>query len=192
MTPHLYPLLLSKEKGHGKGDLAHYASSDLSARPIRSATASCGDLFSKRIAQISRQIGISTEKGSARVTAAFAALTPSFTVGLRRNRSAREAPLPSASPNCRFLDRSPVHVNTKSPRPARPASVSARAPIATPSRAISRTPLVTSAANALCPKPSPSTTPAAMAITFLSDPPNSTPKGSDPAYTRKVGLLSRL
>ena len=60
-------------------------------------------------------------------------------------------------------------------RPASPAMVSACAPQATASRVISANPRVMSAAAVLWPRPSPSTTPAAMAMTFLSEPPSSTP-----------------
>src|SRR3569832_1559580 len=50
-----------------------------------------------------------------------------------------------------------------------------RPPIATPSRMISARPRVTSAARALAPKPRPSAMPAAIASTFLTAPPTSTP-----------------
>jgi hypothetical protein len=59
--------------------------------------------------------------------------------------------------------------------PASPAKVRARAPNATPRRVISARPRVSSAARALAPRSSPSLMPAAIAITFLSAPPSSTP-----------------
>ena len=62
--------------------------------------------------------------------------------------------------------------------PASPAKVSGSAPMATPSRVISASPRVISAARGLLPSPSPSRIPAAMAITFLSAPPSSTPTTS--------------
>ena len=59
-------------------------------------------------------------------------------------------------------------------RPAR-RTCSARAPSATPSRVISASPRVISAARELNPSPSPSAMPVATAMTFLSAPPSSTP-----------------
>jgi hypothetical protein len=46
-------------------------------------------------------------------------------------------PLPIRSPNERFLPVGEMHVVTRSPSPARPANVSAFAPLAIPSRDIS-------------------------------------------------------
>ena len=63
----------------------------------------------------------------------------------------------------------------RSPMPLSPAKVRASAPMATPNRAISAKPRVISAAFALSPNPMPSPMPAAIAITFFSDPPSSTP-----------------
>ena len=59
--------------------------------------------------------------------------------------------------------------------PASPENVSGCAPNASPSRAISTSPRVISAALALSPSPSPSTPPAASAITFFAAPQSSTP-----------------
>src|SRR3546814_4362666 len=61
-------------------------------------------------------------------------------------------------------------VSTRSPRPDRPASVSGRAPRATPNRDISAKPRLISAARAFWPRPRPSTTPQAIASTFLTAP----------------------
>ena len=66
-------------------------------------------------------------------------------------------------------------VSTKSPRPDRPASVSRRAPLAVPKRVISAKPRAMSAAWAFWPRPLPSTTPQAIASTFLTAPPISAP-----------------
>ena len=66
-------------------------------------------------------------------------------------------------------------MSTRSPRPASPASVSACAPRARPKRVISAKPRAISAARALRPSPAPSTTPQAMASTFLTAPPISAP-----------------
>ena len=64
------------------------------------------------------------------------------------------------------------------PKLLSPENVSARPPTATPSRAISATPRVTSAARELSPKPRPSLMPTASASTFFTAPPSSTPTGS--------------
>ena len=72
--------------------------------------------------------------------------------------------------------------------PVRPKNVSRRPPIATPSRLISASPRVSSAPFVLSPYPSPSQTPAAMAITFLSAPPYSQPTTSSFVYTRSRGV----
>ena len=78
-------------------------------------------------------------------------------------------------PTWRLRLRSPVQVSTRSPRPLRPASVSRRPPSAHASREISASPRVMSAAIALCPSPGLRRRPAAIAITFFSAPPISTP-----------------
>ncbi len=79
----------------------------------------------------------------------------------------------------------------RSPIPARPANVSADAPILTPRRAISTMPRVMSAAFALSPKPRPSQAPAAMAITFLIAPAISTPTRSRLVYTLNRSVIRR-
>jgi len=73
--------------------------------------------------------------------------------------------------NSRLRERPPVQVRTRSPKPAKPAIVSARPPQATTRRVISARPRVINAATELCPKPRPSQIPAAIATTFLSAPP---------------------
>ena len=67
----------------------------------------------------------------------------------------------------------------------RPKKVSRLPPIVTPSRAISLKPRVSSAPLVLSPYPTPSHTPAAIAITFLSAAPSSQPATSSFVYTRK-------
>jgi hypothetical protein len=67
----------------------------------------------------------------------------------------------------------------RSPSPARPLNVAARAPAATPRRVISARPRVSRPALVLFPKPRPSLIPAATAIGFFSAPPNSTPATSE-------------
>ena len=74
-----------------------------------------------------------------------------------------------------FLLNSPVHVRTRSPNPDRPANVAGSAPIAIPSLDISARPLVIKAALAFIPSFRPSDMPAAIAMTFFSAPPSSTP-----------------
>ena len=98
------------------------------------------------------------------------------------------SPCASATPSARLRLRLPVVVSTRSPMPARPAKVSGSAPSATPSRVISASPRVMSAARGLWPSPRPSRMPAATAITFLSAPPSSTPMTSSSEYTRKRGV----
>ena len=80
-------------------------------------------------------------------------------------------PAASARPTRRLRDRSPVQVSTRSPRPARPISVSRRPPSAADRRPVSASPRVISAARALWPKPRPSLAPAAIASTFFTAPP---------------------
>ena len=89
-------------------------------------------------------------------------------------------------PTVRLRLSEPVQVSTRSPSPERPASVSRRAPHATASRVISAIPRVISPAAELYPSPTPAATPAAIAITFLSAPPSSTPITSDDVYSRSV------
>src|SRR5437899_2181639 len=79
----------------------------------------------------------------------------------------------------------------RSPTPAMPRNVSGFAPRVTPSRVISASPRVMSAARAFGPNSRPSQAPVATAITFLKAPPICTPTGSALAYVRKVGAWSR-
>ena len=92
----------------------------------------------------------------------------------------------SCSPTVRLRDRLPVAVSTRSPKPDRPMNVSARAPRATPRRVISAKPRVISAARAFSPRFRPSAMPVAMASTFFTAPPTSTPIGSVEVYTRRL------
>ena len=124
---------------------------------------------------------------AARSTAAFVVLIPSATIFMELTISSSLRPRASSMPTVRFRLRSPVHVRTRSPKPASPARVCALPPMATARRVISASPRVMSAAMALCPSPIPCNTPAPMATTFLMEPPISTPIGSGLVYTRKVG-----
>ena len=82
----------------------------------------------------------------------------------------------------------PVAVSTRSPKPDKPMKVSGLAPSATPRRVISARPRVIKAARALRPRFMPSTMPVAIASTFLTAPPTSTPIGSVEVYTRRLSL----
>ncbi len=82
----------------------------------------------------------------------------------------------------------PVQVNTRSPIPESPANVCGFAPSLTPRRRISANPRVIKAARVFNPSPSPSMIPEAMAITFLTAPPSSTPITSSLVYTLKNGV----
>ena len=86
----------------------------------------------------------------------------------------RRSPLPSE----KLRELVEEQVRTRSPRPDRPASVSRRAPQARPKRVISAKPRAISAARAFWPSPLPSTTPQAIASTFLTAPPISAPATS--------------
>src|SRR2546425_1193251 len=154
---------------------AHRHCSALRSRSIRSAMASRGALRSNRIAATSWAMGSSTPWRSASATAARAVGTPSATDCLPACACSSVLPFPSATPRLRLRDRGPVAVRMRSPMPASPAKVSGSAPRATPSRVISASPRVISAARGLWPKPSPSRMPAARATTFFNAPPSSTP-----------------
>ena len=76
-------------------------------------------------------------------------------------------PWPSFSPNVRLRDSGEEQVATRSPRPARPISVSGLAPSAVASRAVSASPRVITEAVVLSPNPSPTAMPTARPTTFL-------------------------
>ena len=81
-----------------------------------------------------------------------------------------------------------MHVAARSPIPARPANVCGCAPSAEPSRAISASPRVISAALVLSPCPIATATPIAIAMMFLTAPPSSHPITSEFVYGRKYGV----
>src|SRR5439155_96961 len=149
--------------------------SAFSSRSIRSPTALRGGLPLNSTAATCSAIGSSTRCRAPRLTAARAVFTPSATEARPASAWWRVTPRPSSTPREWLRDSGPVAVRIRSPIPARPAKVAGSAPRATPSRVISASPRVISAARALCPRPSPSRIPAASAITFLSAPPSSTP-----------------
>src|SRR5687768_5354920 len=154
---------------------AHASTSGRSPRAISSGTALRAGRPSKRMRYTIVAIGISTPSRCASASALFVVATPSATVCFPASASSSVFPCPTSRPTARFRLSAPVHVSTRSPMPARPANVDARAPMATPSRVISARPRVMSAARELLPRPTPSRIPVATAITFLSDPPSSTP-----------------
>src|SRR5277367_4725109 len=96
--------------------------------------------------------------------------TPSATLSMVARTSASFWPLPMRSPTVRLRPSGLTQVVIRSPSPAKPANVAGCAPMAAPSRLISTSPRVTSAALALFPAASPSRIPAAIAITFLVAP----------------------
>ena len=135
-------------------------------------------------------IGISTPRAAARAAIDAALAIPSTTERRPASAASRLFPCPRLTPSAWLRDCAPPQVNTRSPRPERPAKVSARAPLAMPSRVISARPRVISAARALSPRRSPSTMPQAIARTFFTAPPISTPTGSSDRYGRKRRLPS--
>src|SRR6202000_944353 len=100
------------------------------------------------------------------------------------------APRPSFSPNERLRDRGDEHVATRSPTPARPASVAPLAPSAIPSRMISARPRVMIAAAVFSPRATPAALPHEIWITCLQAPPTSVPTTSLLVYGRKYPVFS--
>mmetsp|Transcript_12361 Transcript_12361/g.24731 ORF Transcript_12361/g.24731 Transcript_12361/m.24731 type:complete len:205 (-) Transcript_12361:610-1224(-) len=111
--------------------------------------------------------------------------TPSATSVIDARISSGVSPLPRRYPNCRFRERGPKQVPKVSPTPDKPEIVLGRAPKYMPSLLISPHPLVTKPLIALVPNPSPSHIPAAIAITFFTAPPTSTPITSRDVNTAK-------
>ena len=129
-------------------------------------------------------MGISTPKRFAKSPTAAAQSTPSATWPKPVKISGNDLPAASSSPTRRLRERSPVAVNIKSPAPVRPIQVSDLPPAAFTKRIISARPRVRTAARAFKPKSKPSPIPAAIANTFLTAPPSSTPTTSSVEYTR--------
>ena len=125
---------------------------------------------------------------SASATTAGAVATPSVTALRPDMMASSGTPRPSAIPQLILRELVDEQVRTRSPSPHRPDSVSAFAPMATPSRAISAKPRVISAAWAEAPRSLPSEMPQAMASTFLTAPPTSAPIRSSARYGRKAGM----
>src|SRR5437870_274417 len=158
--------------------LRYRSSSRRRGRSRSEASASVGALPSKSTAPTSWQMGMLTPWRRASASAEVTVRTPSATMRVRSSTAATVSPFVSAMPSWRLRERLPVHVRTRSPKPASPARVADIAPSATASRVISASPRVMSAARAFSPRPSPSTRPVAIAITFFSAPPVSTPTTS--------------
>mmetsp|Transcript_18161 Transcript_18161/g.45766 ORF Transcript_18161/g.45766 Transcript_18161/m.45766 type:complete len:212 (-) Transcript_18161:521-1156(-) len=95
------------------------------------------------------------------------------------------SPLPRRYPSCLLRERGPKQVPKVSPTPESPIRVDRLPPTAFATIVISRHPRVTSADIAFVPRPSPSHMPAAMAMTFLTAPPISTPMTSLDVKTLK-------
>ena len=100
--------------------------------------------------------------------------------------SSMVSPFPSLIPKFLFLLSGPKHVPNVSPTPLSPASVLGSAPMYSPSLLISAQPRVTREAWAFIPRFRPSHIPEDMAMTFLTEPPTSTPTTSEDVKTRKV------
>ena len=145
--------------------------SGLAPRPMRRGTTSAGGLPWWRTATTCSAMGISTPTWAARSTTAADVRTPSATIRVPATMSARLRPLLSCSPTHRLRLWRLVQVATRSPMPVRPEKVTGCPPRATPRRASSARPRVTTAPRVLSPKPMPSAMPAAMAMTFLRAPP---------------------
>src|SRR5688500_9158217 len=172
------------------GLIRHSSRSALSSRCISPAMASAGGCDSNSTRCTASAIGIVTATRAARATVLRALRTPSAMVSVPVRISCSERPFPTSTPTARLRLRAPVQVSTRSPIPASPAKVSCRAPNATPSRVVSASPRVMSAARELSPSPSPSAIPVATAITFLTAPATSTPRRSSVVYTRNVDVLN--
>ena len=136
-------------------------------------------------------MGISTSCRAARSSTARVVLTPSATEVIFARIRSIPCPSPSRRPTWWLRLSGLAQVAIRSPTPANPPKVRISPPRATPSRVISAKPRVVSAATVFIPNPSPMAAPAAMAITFLTEPATSTPTTSEPAYTLKSGVLSR-
>jgi hypothetical protein len=123
----------------------------LSGLDINSSQAARAALPSYSTACTSLVMGISTPSRAASSMTARVVLTPSATSFIPESTSASARPRPSSCPTWRLRERLPVQVRTRSPRPARPISVSRRAPCARAKRDISARPRVMSAATLFVP-----------------------------------------
>src|SRR2546427_7930643 len=127
------------------------SSSRRRGRSRSEVSASVGALPSKSTAPTSSQMGMLTEWRRASASAEVTVRTPSATMRVSRSTAATVWPRVSAMPSWRLRERLPVHVRTRSPRPASPERVAGAPPSATASRVISASPRVMSAARAFSP-----------------------------------------
>src|SRR3989454_4477613 len=158
--------------------LRYRSSSRRRGRSRSEASASVGALPSKSTAPTSWQMGMPTPWRRASASAEVTVRTPSATMRVRSSTAATVSPCVRAMPSWRLREGLPADGGAEGPQPASPARGAGIAPSATASRVISASPLVMSAARAFSPRPSPSTRPVAIAITFFSAPPVSTPTTS--------------
>src|SRR5438105_2050035 len=163
--------------------------SSVGSRPINRAASSVM-LWPERTAHTPSVIGSSTPSRCERSRRIGAVVTPSTVWPISATARSGVSPCAISSPACRFRPCRLQHVPTRSPMPASPANVSARAPAASPSRVISARPRAMREAFALSPSLSPSTPPAARAITFFAAAQSSTPTRSGLTYARKRLELS--
>src|SRR5690606_2317638 len=152
--------------------------SGLALRDMNASSASAGDRSWCIIPTTASVIGMSIPclRASARIDSED--FTPSAVCFVSATTCSRVSPEPSRSPKVRLRESGELHVATRSPIPASPARVCSSAPSATASRTVSARPRVISEALALSPKPMPTATPTASAMTFFTAPPSSAPTRS--------------
>src|SRR5438445_335537 len=174
--------------------LRYRSSSRRRGRSRSEASASVGALPSKSTAPTSWQMGMLTPWRRASASAEVTVRTPSATMRVRSSTAATVSPFVSAMPSWRLRERLPVHVRTRSPKPASPARVADIAPSATASRVISASPRVMSAARAFSPRPSPSTrdapVPASATSVVASTPDGISRSGRYQGLRRRVRIPS--
>src|SRR5207247_2442902 len=95
--------------------------------PVRPA----GPVRADLLAPTSWQMGMLTPWRRASASAEVTVRTPSATMRVRSSTAATVSPRVSAMPSWRLRERLPVHVRTRSPKPASPARVAGIAPSAT-------------------------------------------------------------
>src|SRR6185295_11108073 len=112
----------------------HLHCSDLSSRPISSATPSRAGLPRNSTSHTWAVTGSSTPARAPSASPAREALAPSATLRCRARYSSNGTPWATATPSARLRLSCPQAVRMRSPMPARPANVSVSAPTATPRR----------------------------------------------------------
>ena len=119
------------------------------ARPPRARTIPCGTPDARRRSTASRRRSWPRAPAPTRTMCTPSAMCPPAA----RFAASSDSPAPSREPNVRFRECGDVQVATRSPTPARPASVAGLAPNAIPSRMISASPRVMIAATEFSPMP---------------------------------------